>query len=69
MRSVGRCYSPWRGCPGLGAVTAMGLRRKTKSPAVLSHEFVIQNHADTASCLVMGLLLGLMFEVLGGVRG
>ncbi|XP_076208088.1 translocating chain-associated membrane protein 1-like 1 isoform X3 [Aptenodytes patagonicus] len=41
----------------------MGLRRKNKSPAVLSHEFVIQNHADTASCLVMGLLLGLMFEV------
>ncbi|XP_009642864.1 translocating chain-associated membrane protein 1-like [Egretta garzetta] len=41
----------------------MGLRRKTKSPAVLSHEFVIQNHADTASCLVMGLLLGLVFEV------
>ncbi|XP_050763141.1 translocating chain-associated membrane protein 1-like 1 isoform X1 [Gymnogyps californianus] len=41
----------------------MGLRRKNKSPPVLSHEFVIQNHADTASCLVMGLLLGLMFEV------
>ncbi|KAM6378418.1 LOW QUALITY PROTEIN: translocating chain-associated membrane protein 1-like [Pluvialis apricaria] len=41
----------------------MGLRRKNKSPAVLSHEFVIQNQADTASCLVMCLLLGLMFEV------
>jgi len=41
----------------------MGFRRKNKSPAVLSHEFIIQNHADTASCLVMGLLLGLMFEV------
>ncbi|XP_025925726.1 translocating chain-associated membrane protein 1-like isoform X5 [Apteryx rowi] len=41
----------------------MGLRRKNKSPAVLSHEFVIQNHADAVSCLAMGLLLGLMFEV------
>ncbi|NXW26517.1 TR1L1 protein, partial [Phaetusa simplex] len=47
----------------------MGLRRKNKSPAVLSHEFVIQNHADIVSCLVMCLLLGLMFEVLGGARG
>ncbi|XP_064377555.1 translocating chain-associated membrane protein 1-like 1 isoform X2 [Dromaius novaehollandiae] len=41
----------------------MGLRRKNRSPAVLSHEFVIQNHADAVSCLAMGLLLGLMFEV------
>ncbi|KAM6248266.1 translocating chain-associated membrane protein 1-like 1 [Porphyrio hochstetteri] len=41
----------------------MGLCRKYKSPVVLSHEFIIQNHADTTSCLVMGLLLGLMFEV------
>ncbi|NXV23799.1 TR1L1 protein, partial [Cepphus grylle] len=40
----------------------MGLRRKNKNPAVLSHEFVIQNHADIVSCLVMCLLLGLMFE-------
>ncbi|NWU56560.1 TR1L1 protein, partial [Dromas ardeola] len=40
----------------------MGLRRKNKSLVVLSHEFVIQNHADIASCLVMCLLLGLMFE-------
>ncbi|KAM6339698.1 translocating chain-associated membrane protein 1-like isoform 2-T4 [Alca torda] len=47
----------------------MGLRRKNKSLAVLSHEFVIQNHADIASCLVMCLLLGLMFEVPGGARG
>ncbi|XP_043351641.1 translocating chain-associated membrane protein 1-like 1 isoform X2 [Dermochelys coriacea] len=46
-----------------GATTTMGLRRKNKSPPVLSHEFVIQNHADAVSCLAMGLLLGLMFEV------
>ncbi|NXA47533.1 TR1L1 protein, partial [Nothocercus julius] len=41
----------------------MGLRRKNKSPPVLSHEFFIQNHADAVSCLAVGLLLGLMFEV------
>ncbi|NXK07000.1 TR1L1 protein, partial [Herpetotheres cachinnans] len=40
----------------------MRLRRKYKSPAVLSHEFVIQNHADTVSCLVMSLLMGVIFE-------
>ncbi|XP_062445173.1 translocating chain-associated membrane protein 1-like 1 [Rhea pennata] len=40
----------------------MRLRRKSKSPAVLSHEFIIQNLADTVSSLAMCLLLGLMFE-------
>lgn len=42
----------------------MGFRKKNKSPPVLSHEFVIQNHADMVSCLAMVILLGLMFEVL-----
>lgn len=42
----------------------MGFRKKNKSPPVLSHEFVIQNHADVVSCLAMIILLGLMFEVL-----
>lgn len=51
------------------ASAAMGLRKKNKSPPVLSHEFVIQNHADAVSCLSMGLLLGLMFEVLLLGRG
>lgn len=56
------------------AAAAMGFRKKNKSPPVLSHEFVIQNHADAASCLAMGFLLGLMFEVpltrgLGGRLG
>ncbi|XP_077464355.1 translocating chain-associated membrane protein 1-like 1 isoform X2 [Stigmatopora argus] len=41
----------------------MGLRKKNRSPPVLSHEFVIQNHADTVSCLAMIILLGLMFEI------
>ncbi|TNN40900.1 Translocating chain-associated membrane protein 1-like 1 [Liparis tanakae] len=40
----------------------MGFRKKSKSPPVLSHEFVIQNHADMVSCLAMVILLGLMFE-------
>ncbi|KAJ8370659.1 hypothetical protein SKAU_G00106870 [Synaphobranchus kaupii] len=41
----------------------MGFRKKNKSPPVLSHEFVIQNHADMVSCVAMVILLGLMFEV------
>ncbi|XP_071183977.1 translocating chain-associated membrane protein 1-like 1 [Salvelinus alpinus] len=42
----------------------MGLRKKTnKNPPVLSHEFIIQNHADIVSCVAMVFLLGLMFEV------
>ncbi|CDQ90022.1 unnamed protein product, partial [Oncorhynchus mykiss] len=42
----------------------MGIRKKTnKNPPVLSHEFIIQNHADIVSCVAMVFLLGLMFEV------
>uniref|UniRef100_A0AAZ3Q6F8 Translocating chain-associated membrane protein n=1 Tax=Oncorhynchus tshawytscha TaxID=74940 RepID=A0AAZ3Q6F8_ONCTS len=42
----------------------MGFRKKTnKNPPVLSHEFIIQNHADIVSCVAMVFLLGLMFEV------
>ncbi|MEQ2193405.1 Translocating chain-associated membrane protein 1 [Xenoophorus captivus] len=42
----------------------MGIRKKTnKNPPVLSHEFVIQNHADIVSCVAMVFLLGLMFEL------
>ncbi|XP_016142140.1 translocating chain-associated membrane protein 1-like 1 [Sinocyclocheilus grahami] len=41
----------------------MGIRKKNnKNPPVLSHEFVIQNHADIVSCVAMVFLLGLMFE-------
>lgn len=38
-------------------------RKKTKNPPVMSHEFVIQNHADIVSCVAIVLMLGLMFEV------
>uniref|UniRef100_UPI00398EE5D5 translocating chain-associated membrane protein 1 isoform X2 n=1 Tax=Pristiophorus japonicus TaxID=55135 RepID=UPI00398EE5D5 len=41
----------------------MGVRKKSKNPPLLSHEFVIQNHADIVSCVAMVFLLGLMFEV------
>lgn len=47
----------------------MRFRRKSRSPALLSHEFIIQNHADAASFLVMAFFLGLIAESLGKVRG
>ncbi|XP_030378405.1 translocating chain-associated membrane protein 1-like 1 [Scaptodrosophila lebanonensis] len=41
-----------------------GLGRKTsnKNPPILSHEFVIQNHADIISCIAMVFVVGLMNE-------
>jgi len=38
--------------------------RKTssKNPPMLSHEFVIQNHADIVSCVAMVFVVGLMFQ-------
>ncbi|ELK02368.1 Translocating chain-associated membrane protein 1 [Pteropus alecto] len=42
----------------------MAIRKKsTKSPPILSHEFILQNHADIVSCVAMVFLLGLMFEI------
>ncbi|XP_029955899.1 translocating chain-associated membrane protein 1 [Salarias fasciatus] len=42
----------------------MGIRKKpNKNPPVMSHEFIIQNHADIVSCVAMVFLLGLMFEI------
>lgn len=42
----------------------MAIRKKSnKNPPVMSHEFIIQNHADIVSCVAMVFLLGLMFEV------
>lgn len=34
-----------------------------KNPPILSHEFVIQNHADIVSCIAMVIVLGLLFNV------
>ncbi|KAG7161216.1 translocating chain-associated membrane protein 1-like isoform X1 [Homarus americanus] len=39
-----------------------GVRKSTKNPPILSHEFVIQNHADIVSCVAMIFVLGLMFQ-------
>ena len=38
-------------------------RKSGKNPPILSHEFVIQNHADLVSCVAMVFVLGLMFQV------
>ena len=38
-------------------------RRSTKNPPVLSHEFVIQNHADIVACVAMVFVVGPMFQV------
>ncbi|XP_007525546.2 translocating chain-associated membrane protein 1-like 1 [Erinaceus europaeus] len=41
----------------------MAFRKKgSKHPPVLSHEFILQNHADLVACLGMLFVLGLMFE-------
>ncbi|XP_004408939.1 PREDICTED: translocating chain-associated membrane protein 1-like 1 [Odobenus rosmarus divergens] len=41
----------------------MAFRKKsTKNPPVLSHEFILQNHADLVACVGMFFVLGLMFE-------
>jgi len=38
-------------------------RKSTKNPPILSHEFVIQNHADIVACVAMVFVVGLMFQV------
>lgn len=46
----------------MGVKPAIG-RKPNKSPPIFSHEFVIQNHADIVSCVVMVFLVGLMVQV------
>jgi len=41
----------------------MVAKGKKKNPPVLSHEFVIQNHADIVACVAMVFVVGLMFQV------
>ena len=38
-------------------------RKKNKNPPVMSHEFVIQNHADLMACVAIVIVAGLMTEV------
>lgn len=46
----------------MGVKPAIG-RKSNKNPPIFSHEFVIQNHADIVSCVVMVFLVGLMVQV------
>ncbi|KOB74138.1 Translocation associated membrane protein, partial [Operophtera brumata] len=45
----------------MGVKPAIG-RKPNKNPPIFSHEFVIQNHADIVSCMVMVFLVGLMVQ-------
>ncbi|XP_055593866.1 translocating chain-associated membrane protein 1 [Uranotaenia lowii] len=40
----------------------MGRKSSSKNPPFLSHEFVIQNHADIVSCFAMVFVAGLMLQ-------
>lgn len=40
-----------------------GRKASSKNPPILSHEFVIQNHADIVSCIAMVFVIGLMIQV------
>lgn len=40
-----------------------GSKKDKKNPPILSHEFVIQNHADIVSCVAMVFVVGLMMQV------
>jgi translocating chain-associated membrane protein 1 len=43
----------------------VGIRKRpgaSKSPSYFSHEFIIQNHGDIATCACMIFILGLMFQ-------
>lgn len=41
--------------------TSIG-RKSNKNPPIFSHDFVIQNHADIVSCVIMVFLVGLMVQ-------
>eukprot|EP00096_Caligus_rogercresseyi_P010812 TRINITY_DN404_c0_g1_i1.p1 TRINITY_DN404_c0_g1~~TRINITY_DN404_c0_g1_i1.p1 ORF type:complete len:394 (-),score=153.42 TRINITY_DN404_c0_g1_i1:503-1684(-) len=41
---------------------AVKKRGNTKTPPILSHEFVIQNHADIVACFAMIFVVGFMFQ-------
>jgi len=37
-------------------------KNSTKNPPILSHEFIIQNHADIVSCIAMVFVIGIMVQ-------
>uniref|UniRef100_A0A0N5AF35 TLC domain-containing protein n=1 Tax=Syphacia muris TaxID=451379 RepID=A0A0N5AF35_9BILA len=42
---------------------SVGGRGKKSSPPIFSHEFIIQNHGDIMSCVVMLIVMGLFFQI------
>uniref|UniRef100_A0A1L8DUN4 Translocating chain-associated membrane protein n=1 Tax=Nyssomyia neivai TaxID=330878 RepID=A0A1L8DUN4_9DIPT len=44
------------------AIKPIGRKSSSKNPPILSHEFVIQNHADIVSCIAMVFVVGLMIQ-------
>ncbi|XP_015118659.1 translocating chain-associated membrane protein 1 [Diachasma alloeum] len=44
-------------------VAIKGRKTSNKNPPILSHEFIIQNHADIVSCVAMVFVVGLMVQV------
>jgi len=42
---------------------AVKRRSTNKNPPILSHDFIIQNHADIVACVAMVFVVGLMFQV------
>lgn len=44
-------------------------RSSAKNPPILSHEFIIQNHADIVACIAMVFVMGLMFQVSSPLAG
>lgn len=47
----------------LKMVAIKGRKSSNKNPPILSHEFIIQNHADIVSCVAMVFVIGLMIQV------
>lgn len=42
---------------------AIKVKKPNKNPPILSHEFIIQNHADIVGCIDMLFVVGLMVQV------
>jgi translocating chain-associated membrane protein 1 len=48
---------------GVEVRRAAAARSKKASPPIFSHEFIIQNHGDIMSCLLMVIALGFFFQL------
>lgn len=42
---------------------AVKARKSNKKPPILSHEFIIQNHADIVSCVMVLFVFGMIVPV------